>query len=70
MWIPSTTLPEPDPLFPEHSHAVLVWDRLHRVWSSGGYDFGAGRWWSDEHWKSDITHWMPVPAPPADGEYV
>ena len=71
-WIPVTErLPEliPCNAGTAYSEAVIVWTdgkkAMIAVWD--GIDFlCAADYW--EAWGENITHWMPLPEPPEDGE--
>ena len=49
---------------PENDKTVLVWNRRNSREYFDVYDHGR---WIIFEWE-DITHWMPLPEPPKDGE--
>ena len=57
-WIPVTER------LPENDKTVLVWNRRNSREYFDVYDHGR---WIILEWE-DITHWMPLPEPPKDGE--
>ena len=71
-WIPvAERLPEliPCTAGTAYSEAVIVWTSgkkaMIAVWD--GIDFlCAADYWNA--WGEDITHWMPLPQPPEDGD--
>ena len=57
-WIPVTER------LPEDDHTVLVWSHRNSKEYFNVYDHG--KWVIME--TEDITHWMPLPKPPKEGE--
>ena len=64
-WIPVTER------LPKHGAVVLAYTKLNDIetfqWDDK-YEEWLGSGLDNDHWKEFVTHWMPLPTPPKDGD--
>lgn len=55
---------------PEEDTDVLIFSRKFKICTIGRCMKSSwGRWWTTNHAGcANITHWMPLPEPPKDGD--
>jgi hypothetical protein len=60
-WIPATER------LPEEGERVLAWDKDFNESEVATY-YAHDGWGCDASISLNVTHWMPLPAPPTDGK--